>query len=267
MTVIIIQHVKQIEVPIQNGVTEPLRCMLSDDTRAVVKVFNNIQGNLTLVNEFICYQLAVLLQLPMPVSGLCVCDSNTIDTHNDLRDINKGYGFYSTYIEKSTILKMGIMKHVQNIDIFYKVVIFDHFVYNKDRNIANLLVEYSKKGVYISVIDHTHVFKNETIWDKNCFEIGIREDDFLDTDIMQKNNAIYQMFYQTFDVEYSKLLSTAQEVQSIITDKTLSNIIENVPIEWGVSKDNLVALKEYLIYRRNHLQEMCKIIIDYIQSS
>ena len=203
----------------------------------------------------------------MPPSGVCLCDENTIDFQGDLRDENKGYGFYSTYIEKNTILKMGIMKHVSNIDIFYKVVIFDHFVYNKDRNLANLLVEYKKNNIFISVIDHSHVFKNETIWDKNCFEIGIKENDYLDKYIMQRNNAIYQMFYQNINVDYNRLMEFAKEVQHKITDEILEQIIFNIPQEWKVSESNLRALMEYLKYRREHLPEMCQVIVDYIHSN
>lgn len=262
-----IRHVKEIEVPIQNGATEPLRCMLDNDVRAVIKVFNNVQGNLTLVNEYVCYQLALALNIPMPLSGICLCDDKTIDAQNDLCDKNYGYGFYSTYIEKNTILKAGIMKHVQNIDIFYKVVIFDHLIYNKDRNTANLLVEYSKQGRRISVIDHTHVFKNETIWDEHCFKIGVDENDYLDTDIMRSNYDIYQMFIQTMSIEYSRLLETAEEVQQILTDKILDTAIFSVLDEWKVSERDLSALKQYLIYRRGHLQDMCRVIYDYIQTN
>lgn len=262
-----IKHVDSIEYPIPNGVTQPLRCILEDNTRAVVKIFNNVQGNLTLVNEYICYKMAQKIDIPMPSAGLCMCDDSTMDLYNDINASNWGIGFYSTYIEKNTLLKMGIMRLVENIDIFYKIVIFDHLIYNKDRNIANLLVEYSNKRIYISVIDHSHVFKNQTIWDKYCFETGISDNDYNDIDIMQHNHEIYQMFYRTINIEFSKLISTAREVQSILTDDILEEIIMSVPSEWSVSTDNLLSLKKYLIYRRDHLIDMCSIIDTYIRTA
>lgn len=259
------RQVKQVEVLITNGVTKPLRCILDNGERAVVKVFNNEQGNLTLVNEYICYKLAKILGIPMPLSGMCFCDDDTIDINHELSDENKGYGFFSTYIEKSAILKAGIMRHVVNIDIFYKVVIFDHLIYNKDRNIANLLVEYSIRGIKITVIDHSHVFKNETIWDARCFEIGMDEDDYLDEEIMRSNDDIYKMFTQTITVEYEKLVETAKEVQRVLTNEMIDEIIKSVPSEWNVSEGDLLALKEYLIYRKKYLREICDVIYDYIQ--
>lgn len=260
-------HVKQVENLITNGVTRPLRCILDNGVRAVVKVFNNEQGNLTLVNEYICYKLAKVLGIPMPLSGVCLCDDETIDIDHELSVKNKGYGFFSTYIEKNTILKPGIMRHVLNIDIFYKVAIFDHLIYNKDRNIANLLVEYSKNGIKITVIDHTHVFKNETIWDARCFEIGMEEQDYLDEEIMRSNDDMYRMFTQTITVKHDKLVETVKEVQRLLMDDIISGIVMSVPGEWNVSERDLLALKDYLIYRKGHLREMCDVIYRYIQNS
>lgn len=258
---------KEVEGLITNGVTRPLRCILDNGKRAVVKVFNNEHGNLTLVNEYICYQLAKVLDIPMPLSGVCICDDETVDTYHELSVENMGCGFFSTYIEKNTILKPGIMRHVLNIDIFYKVVIFDHLIYNKDRNIANLLVEYSKRGIKITVIDHTHVFKNETIWDANCFEIGMSENDYLDEEIMRSNDDMYKMFTQAMTVEYGKLVEIAEEVQYVLTDETINEAVVSVPNEWGISEKDLLALKDYLIYRKGHLREMCDVIYGYIQNN
>lgn len=263
---IIVHHVNKIEFPIQNGVTRPLRGLLDTDKRAVIKVFNNEQGNLSLVNEYICYQLATVLSLPMPYSGVCFCDADTVDEQNNLMNENMGLGFYSTYLEKNTVLKPGIMKHIQNKDIFYKMVIFDHLIYNKDRNPGNLLVEYRKRGIFISVIDHTHVFKNETIWDSQCFIRGMEDDDYLDDDIMERNSIIYRMFAQSMYIDYNLLLQTAQEVQRLLTDEVLETVVMDVPREWGVTEESLESLRRYLAYRRNHLPQMCGLIYDYIQT-
>lgn len=260
-----VKHVKSIEYIIPNGVTEPVMCILDNDVRAVAKIFNNVQGNLTLVNEYICYRLAEIINLPMPVSGICICDSSTMDLNNIICTDNLGFGFYSTYLQKNAILKPGIMKYVVNIDIFYKLVIFDHVVYNKDRNWGNLLVEYKKKNIYITAIDHTHVFKNQTIWNAECFRLGIEEKDFNDTAIMEHNEYLYEMFYRTITVTIEALLDCAYEIQRLITTKVLDNIISDVPREWIVCKEDISELKKYLLYRLSHVDEICTMIIDYIK--
>ena len=261
-----VKHVNCIENMFGNGVTEPLLCILDNDKRAVVKVFNNCQGNLTLVNEYICYNLARALGLPMPHSGICKCDENTVDSCNYINENNYGYGFYSTYLEKNTLLKQGIMKYISNIDIFLKVVIFDHLIYNTDRNIGNLLVEYRKNNILVSVIDHSHVFKNQTIWDYNCFSIGMEENDYVDNNIMIRNEQLYKMFYTTKCITYEDLISCANQMKPILTEKLLEEIMLQIPIEWNVSSTNLIALKNYILYRLSHLDQICQVIIDNIKA-
>ena len=248
-----------------NGATYPMLGVFENDQRAVIKAFNNPEGNLTLVNEYICYKLATVLQLPMPISGLCQCDEYTEDPTKCLSDRNYGCGFYSIYQEKNALLKLGIMKHVENLDIFYKLVVFDHLIYNKDRNPGNLLVEYKKSGVHISVIDHSHVFKNEAIWDENCFKLGIIESDYFDTDIMKQNSDLYSLFWQTITTSKDLLIDSSRQIRQQISPALLDNILSSVPNEWIVPDKDLKSLKEYILYRLAHLDDMCNIIYDYIK--
>lgn len=258
-------QVKQIESMVGNGATEPLFGILEGNKRAVIKVFNNIEGNLTLVNEYICYRMATIFDLPMPTSGICLCNSNTIDLNGLIKNENLGFGFYSIYQEKNTLLKLGIMKHIGNIEIIYKLIIFDHLVYNKDRNSANLLIEYKKNNILVSVIDHSHVFKNEAIWDTNCLNTGIVENDYMDTIIMESNKCIYSLFYQTISIDLNSLLDSAHRMQELLSEKILDEIFSDIPNEWGVCENSLYSLKRYLIYRLNHLEDICSMIFHYIK--
>lgn len=259
-----IPHVKEVEFRLMNGTTEPIRCILEDETRVVAKYYNNCQGNLILVNEYICYKMALLLGLKMPHSGICIFDENEQDKENILSSRNYGYGFYSTYFDKNTILKPGIIRFIVNVDLIYKILLFDHVVYNKDRNPGNLLVEFKAKSIYLTVIDHTHVFKNQTLWDEQCFKIGIEEDDYLDSDIMERNDTLYSMFYHYMEIKKDELYKYGEFFQKILTEERLSSIMSQVPNEWGAKKSALDALEKYLLYRLAHINDMCKVIVDYI---
>lgn len=57
-------HLKEIDYILTNGCTNPVRSRLDTNATVIVKLFNNEQGNLTLVNEYICYKLALALRLP-----------------------------------------------------------------------------------------------------------------------------------------------------------------------------------------------------------
>ena len=59
------------------GITEPKYAILDDGTQAVVKLSHGPEGNLVLFNEYVCYRLAILIDIPMPYCGICVMDENT----------------------------------------------------------------------------------------------------------------------------------------------------------------------------------------------
>ena len=258
-----IKYLKEIEFPIHNGVTKPVRGKLDDETVAIIKLYNNVQGNLTLVNEIVCHQIAKTLGLPVVPSGICIFDDETINENSYASSINYGPCFYSTYLEKATPLKQGIIDLILNKKDFYKLLLFDHIVYNKDRNLGNMLVTYNKGNIAMKLIDHSHVFKNETIWDARCFHQGINDLDIMDSDVLLSNEAMYTLFYQTFNFEPDELYSLIAMFQSKITDDLLQNTVTELPDEWGVSKRDLDALVSYILYRTDNIKQICDMICDY----
>lgn len=84
------------------------------------------------------------------------------------------------------------MRYVSNTDSYEKILLFDHLIYNKDRNKGNLLIYFGKGDKLLYIIDHTHVFKNQTIWDQNCLRQGMIENDFKDLEILNENR--YEFF-------------------------------------------------------------------------
>lgn len=247
-----------------NGCTKPVRAYLEDNTYVIAKLYNNCEGNLILFNEYLCYNLAVQIELPIPVSGICLIDEQTIDENHTLSPHNFGYAFYSTYLQ-STTLKPGIIKHLQNLDYFYRLLLFDHLIYNKDRNVYNLLTTFTKKDTSFSLIDHSHVFKNEAIWDDNCFRLGIAENDYMDTYILETNAPMYDMFLQTFHFDATKLYNEVSYIQNRITGDVIDKAILEIPSEWKNSQKNIDALKEYLLYRNSHLQDICDMIVEQLR--
>lgn len=258
-------HLKEIDYILTNGCTNPVRSRLDTNATVIVKLFNNEQGNLTLVNEYICYKLALALRLPVVKSGICICDSETIDKNNCISSDNYGPCFYSTYLDKSTPLKSGIIRLLSNINVFYSLLIFDHIVYNKDRNIFNLLTTYTKKDISFRLIDHSHVFKNETLWDSNCFKYGMEDFDVNDTDILSSNENMYTMFLQSINFEKDKLYDATKIFKQEINNSTLQTIISEIPDEWELKKSESDALIEYLLYRVTNIEYICNTICNYLK--
>lgn len=183
-----------------------------------------------------------------------------MDSNTCLSPKNYGPCFYSTYLEKSTPLKPGIIRLLSNIDTFYSLLLFDHIIYNKDRNIYNLLTTYTKADISFRLIDHSHVFKNETLWDYNCFKLGMSDFDILDPDILVSNENMYSMFLQAMNFKKEKLYTARQIFEKFINKSMLDSIIAEIPPEWDLDKNNSDALVEYILYRRNNITSICDTI-------
>lgn len=249
-----------IQSKVGNGITDPKYAVLENTTNIVLKEYNGNEGNLILFNEYVSYKLAILLDLPMPESGFCIIDENTKDDGGLITKDNYGISFYSTLINKVAPLKLGIISKIQNKDIFLRLLIFDHFIYNKDRNPGNLLVQFYKNDIKLYIIDHSHVFKNEAIWDSQCLEIGIKENDYSDTQIIEKNKILYNMFFQNVVINEEKLESEKQLFQKRINYDIISKLIDECPEEIRPSKMDIDSLIKYLLYRLDNLDKIIAMI-------
>ncbi len=255
-------HVDKIIRVIKKSSTEPCDAILSTGEHVVLKLCNNIQGNLSLVNEYICYRLATCLGILMPQSGICYVDSNTLDEAEILLPNNYGYAFYSKRIDKAVVIQATVLKKIVNKEMFFDILIFDHLVYNTDRNPGNLLLS-MKKEAYLYAIDHTHVFKNECIWDGFCLKQGINSDDYLDSHIMWRNTATYGVFFSRMNLIKADLLKISNSFKLAVTKELLKTIIAELPREWDVKEENLEILIEYLLYRASHLNDIVDVILAY----
>ena len=267
MSFISIVHIKQIQNYIGAGITEPTLALSDDGTLVVIKKYNCIEGNLVLFNEYICYRLAIRLGIQMPESGVCVIDENTEINVEGFDSENYGFGFYSTYIHKTTNLVPSIIPLMNNSRDFFKILLFDHVVFNPDRNPGNLLVQFFKKNISLQVIDHTHVFINQAIWDKYCLTRAIEDKDYYSTDVLCQNKELYEMFFSHMKFVRNELTDILKSFQENITYDIIWDIINDMPIEWLPIQDDLDALVDYLLYRVNHLDDICITIENYLNNN
>ncbi|SHH76081.1 hypothetical protein SAMN02745135_01995 [Caloranaerobacter azorensis DSM 13643] len=259
-------HVDKILFPVGNGSTEPLYAFLSNSEYAVIKIFNNTEGNLALVNEYICYKLAKILKLPIPDAGIAYIDNNTeVSANVSITSENYGPCYFSKRLDKVVIVNCSVIKFISNKQDFYRVLLFDHLIYNKDRNVGNLLVSLKSDDHRFYAIDHTHVFKNECIWDGNSLLRGIEDNDYKDTNIIDSNKEVYNYFFQSMFINERVLLETCTDFKSRLTKSLLYDIISDIPKQWNVNSSDLNILVEYLTYRLFHLEDICEVILSNIR--
>lgn len=257
-------HVKQIYGLVGNGSTDPLYAGLEGGSvwDAVIKTKENPQGVLALANEIVAYKLAAAADIPMPASGIAIIDSET-DGQGLVTEASWGHCFYSERIDKAVIAIPSSLSSVRDPLLFARIILFDHLIYNKDRNLGNLLITIRRGVKKLYVIDHTHVFKNQTIWDAGCLRRGILENDYQDTAIMELNG--YVGFTENARIDLDLLREAARVFETRYTSLMIDEAIENKPNDWTVRQDDLCALKEYLEYRVRHIDEICNVVDEWIR--
>ena len=256
--------ISQLCYNINLGITKPKFAILEDGTQVITKLYNGPEGNLVLFNEYLCYRLAILLDIPMPKSGVCVLDSSSEIQDNNLADShNYGKAFFSEYMPKVTKLLPPIIGKMKNKEDFVKILLFDHIIFNTDRNSGNLLVRFCKDDVSLKVIDHTHVFINQAVWDANCLKRAMAENDLLNTKVMEYNKYLYQMFFQNFSITKEMLEKESLIFKRKINRDIIVEFIGDTPNEWKPKQKDLDELVNYILYRVNNLDTIISTIIAY----
>lgn len=248
----------------ENTATSPFFCILSNGDYAILKYPNNPEGNLILINEFISYKLAEILELDTPDFGICeLTHECSIPSNINISDSNYGLCFYSKFINKAVPFSPSIILSVKNKEQFKKLIIFDHLIYNKDRHKGNILITISK-DIKMLAIDHSHVFKNQSIWDKNTFIQGMKNSDYLDTDILEYNEYTYKSLFEIINFNSENTEKFIHLIKFKLTESIINDIISLLPSSWLKCVDELDIkyLIEYLMYRIEHIDKTVNMIIE-----
>lgn len=246
------------------GSTEPKFAILDDGRQVITKLYNGPEGNLVLFNEYLCYRLAILLDIPMPRSGICILDSSSEIQEDELASTrNYGKAFFSEYMPKVTKLLSPIIGKMKNKEDFVKILLFDHIIFNTDRNPGNLLVRFCKDDVSLKVIDHTHVFINQTFWDANCLKRAMEENDLLDTKVLEYNSYLYEMFFHNFSITREMLEKESLVFKNKISRDIITEFISFIPDEWKPTQKDLDELVNYILYRVDNLDVIVSTILTY----
>jgi hypothetical protein len=73
------------------------------------------------------------------------------------------------------------------------------------------------------------------------------------------------MFFRNMSVTESKFTDLKTNFRIRITEAALCNIISDIPTEWLPSDKDINTLIEYLLYRINHLNDICITIINHLK--
>ncbi|GGG19394.1 hypothetical protein GCM10007425_12350 [Lysinibacillus alkalisoli] len=241
------------------GVTKPFLAATEDGGIYVCKIQDDdVSGKLTVLNEYVCYCIGRKIGLPIPDA---VFIDLTILTSDDLKRIDREtsslIGFGSTYLKKvhNKVNSIALDQSV-NHAIIPTLYLFDQIILNEDRayNDGNLLFDFKNKQLI--VIDHSHVFKNGLIWTISSLEL--HKDQLLVNNVDGKYYSLLTMY-----IKGNSPFQEALEKFALITPDFIESILHEVPLEWNISPEEKLALKDFLCYRLNLIPQILEGLRDY----
>ncbi len=263
-------NVTNIQHLISEGVTFPIRCNLSNGETAVVKYPKNPAGLEALVNEWIGYSIADLINLSIPRYGICDLSSEVIEmseVYGELDGDNSGISFFTENIGNTAPYTPLMLKTSVNSET-ERLILFDHLVKNKDRHDGNLIVQIDEeRRVYF--IDCSHILTVDgNLHIPLNLEKELSREEILSNDLMVKAGTsrkknIYELLCDTMGFSENELLKERDRIKSLIGDEELIEIKESIPEQWcnaniNIRIDNMFAI---IKKRLDYIDDICDMII------
>lgn len=248
----------EIKNKLGNGCTIPYVVWCSDNNSYVVKFPGNPEGKKTLVNEFIASRLCEYLKLPiMEYKLINVKTKDYKDYMKDDIEFVSGTAFGTVYDDNALpILNSKMISKTYNSYDAVKILIFDLLIGNFDRNNGNLMIDSVTKKLIM--IDHTHIFELETLWDKYQLPRVINNE-FCISRLNQFNysNIIATFKYdKTFFDELKLFIKRVKNIDRIYVE----HIMKDIPYDWNVTADEKQLLIEFIISRFSRVDEIIELL-------
>ena len=226
---------------------QPFVCVGSDNNLYYTKFVECREGSKELINEFIAYNLAKLLKLPIPEGVLIDVTKEYDNIFLDDKVVtikpNLAYGSKQLKYVQS-LIDDNFLRECENKQDLLSVLVFDHIIDNNDRNnnVTNMLYRYGDKIVFI--IDHGRIFDIGTLWNEvSCIQ---RKDDEVELKSFE-SDTLYGRIYDNITLKDYK--DECLDKFSKIQYNDLELIFESIPSEWNCSEKEKDACLEYLCNR------------------
>ncbi|PCF78149.1 HipA family kinase [Staphylococcus delphini] len=231
------------------GVTEPVRCYIGDK-RVIAKYVHNDEGFISLFNELLGYHLAIHFGVRSPKFGVAIFDQTITKNKVGKNYINKTLFTYTELIDK--VLPISSPKMLNKIaeEEIINLLLFDIFIYNKDRNKGNIVVA---MPLCLYPIDYTHILPGGCIWPD---EIKNREYTIDDIIHDMFTNGYYQYLIENKVFENDLITECGKIFIKKFESLNEQEIIDKLPqaLTNQLSEDNYFLLFEYFEYMKQNFE-------------
>lgn len=246
----------------EQGCTCPAVVLLENGEKAILKYPGNPQGIIILFNEYITSQIAQKIGLSIPQFGFAyVGESVAVDDEVQVKNVSafQGIGFYCHFIPQANKVSLRAVKHVCNLDETSRIILLDELVRNCDRHSNNALLTITSPST-LYAIDHSHALGDPS-WDITSLPLT----DEHSSAVWTENHDFYEMLIRAgAKVTPETLAAEQQRIQALITPEFLDEVLATLPQAWveSIGSENILHAKQYVLYRVQHLDSICKMIIE-----
>lgn len=237
--------------------------LFSNGKEYVVKWYGIKKGReKEVVNEFVIGKLAELLSLPViPFELVYIPEEfikKTPELHSKKQRYNSGYHYGCIFIESAMVFEDVRMNppsktEVKNRDMLAGITVFDQWVNNSDRGTMNVILEPLDGGqYYVHMIDHGRVFPGRYQWSMKTLT---------EEPVYNFNWPFYQ--WATSLLHNSNELTSFAEKIINLPNELIYEVIQSIPKEWYVSKEDREALYNFLLDQKKNLPTVITNIINY----
>ncbi|MEH7514758.1 HipA family kinase [Gottfriedia acidiceleris] len=217
----------------------------SDGRDYVVKYFRS-GFEKTLPNEWIAYCIARFLDLPVPFAQIVSIPEEFTKTIPDIEpeDVqNSKFQFVSLYVpETLNGHQVGSVPNILNNNQLAGTILFDYWLCNGDRTRKNILLrEESLDQFKLWIIDHAEAF--------GSYSWLVSELEALPQKIMKSSTHQFMSQYINSEEEFNEQLQIIQRFPVLL----LEEIVEVIPDDWLLSKEDKKAIVGRLVNRRKKI--------------
>lgn len=232
------------------GRSKPMLFETIDGIRWVVKYKNNPQGDKVLINEWVASNLAKSLNLPIPECGLIMLSQQLLDINdifipNTTTKLDAGLSFGSRYIDDLDANPTNYqMINLINPGVVPGMVVMDTWIDNPDRdekpgNLNNIVVSPSNlRAKYtLRLIDLGKISSCKWSASELISKINSRE--------LRGHNRLFARLIPS-RLSFEAYIVAVESISS----EEIEAVVASVPEEWNLSKDEAIALIDFLNQRK-----------------
>ena len=237
----------------KNGTTHPFSVKTDEEKIYVLKGVHDECSSKALVNEHISARLAELLKLPIPPHAIIDLSQELINENTEMSLLNfvPGPCFASLYIKGNPRINPMYLESITNKCDIPGIVLFDQLILNSDRSTNDGNLYYNPKNKSLMIIDHTNIFGGFQYWTPQDLLQRIKKPPLI-IDNLDGKLYKYLVPYIYGNSPFHKI----EDSLSSITSSDLNGLFSDIPLEWGISNEDIDAMNKFISHQVNHYKDI-----------